>query len=347
MRILVLGAGRIGKAIIHDLSDEFEICAVDINEKNLRDVKNIAETKKVDVRNETKMRETMKHFELVIDSLPGKFGFSILNIAIKMKKNLVDVSFMRENPLKFKDEVKNSTIVVDAGFAPGLSNIILGNLYHTLGEFDEAIIRVGGLPKNPKPPLYYSSTWSPEDLIEEYMRKARIIKDGEIIEVEPLSNIREVKINNFEFEEFPSDGLRTLLYTIKAKNLEERTLRWKGHLEKIKILKELGFFNPENVEHTLKVLSPHLKDGKDFCIMEIYARKGNEERRYWMYDEAKEFSSMARVTGFTAAIIARLIINEKLEYGILPPEYIGMNDNNFRYVINEIRKREIELKIFT
>ncbi len=343
MKILVLGAGNIGKAVIYDLSGDFELSAIDNSEENLKFVEEYVRTIRMDIQRGEKLREIMKNFDLVIDTLPGKFGFDVLKIAVKLEKDIVDVSFMPENPLSLSKDVK-STIVVDAGFAPGLSNIILGNIYSSLGEIDEGIIRVGGLPKNPKPPLYYTSTWSPHDLIEEYTRKARIIKDGKIEKIEPLSRIREVKIKNFEFEEFTSDGLRTLLYTIKAKNLEERTLRWKGHLKKIKILKELGFFNAENVEHTLKVLYPYLKDDKDFCIMEIYARKDDEERRYWMYDEASNFSSMARVTGFTAAIISRLVINDKLEKGILPPEYIGMNKNNFEYVINEIQKRGIEIK---
>ena len=342
MDVLILGAGNIGTVVAYDLARNFEVTVVDVNDRALESVKSFAEPLKFDVTKKERLQELMKKYELVVDTLPGKFGFYILKSAIEARTDIVDVSFMPENPLELTTE--HITAVVDAGFAPGLSNIIMGHIYYQLGELDEALIRVGGLPKNPQPPLYYTSTWSPEDLLEEYTRSARIIKEGRIVNVDPLERINAVKLGGFEFEEFPSDGLRTLLYTIKAKNMEERTLRWKGHLEKIKMLKELGFLDEENRDFTLKILLSLMKNGEDFCIMEVYGRKATKEMRYFLIDEAREFSSMARVTGYTAAAISRLVIENKIEKGIVAPELIGMEDELFRYVLETLKARHINIK---
>lgn len=353
MRILVLGAGNVGKAIAYDLSKDFEVWAGDRDLNRLEDVKNYANPIKVDASDFSSLVEKMKGFDLVVGALPGRFGFRTLKAAIEAGVDIVDVSFMPENPLALREEAvkANMTAIVDAGFAPGLSNIFLGRIYQELSPLEEGIIRVGGLPKIPKPPLYYKITWSPYDLIEEYTRKARIVKDGEVREVDPLEKIWKVKLKDFEFEEFVSDGLRTLIETINANHLEERTLRWPGHLEKMKVLKELGFFEEENVEFTLRVIAPLMNyESEDFSIMEVYGRgfKNEKEReiRYFLYDEAKDgFTSMARVTGFTAAIVSRIVMNGECAYGVIPPEILGMRADTYSKIMKEIRERDIHVEV--
>ncbi|WP_256957740.1 saccharopine dehydrogenase family protein [Thermococcus litoralis] len=353
MRILVLGAGNVGKAIAYDLSKDFEVWAGDRDLNRLEDVKNYANPIKVDASDFSSLVEKMKGFDLVVGALPGRFGFRTLKAAVEAGVDIVDVSFMPENPLALREEAikANITAIVDAGFAPGLSNIFLGRIYQEMSPLEEGIIRVGGLPKIPKPPLYYKITWSPYDLIEEYTRKARIVKDGEVREVDPLEKIWKVKLKDFEFEEFVSDGLRTLIETINANHLEERTLRWPGHLEKMKVLKELGFFEKENVEFTLKVIAPLMNyESEDFSIMEVYGRgfKNEKEReiRYFLYDEAKDgFTSMARVTGFTAAIVSRIVMNGECAYGVIPPEILGMRADTYSKIMKEIRERDIHVEV--
>lgn len=352
MRVLVLGAGNVGKAIAYDLSQDFEVWVGDKNIEHLNKVRDFANPIKVDASNFNELVDIVKKFEIIVGALPGKFGFATLKAAIKAQKDLVDISFMPENPMELRDEAEKAqiTVIVDAGFAPGLSNILLGRIYQEIDDFKEGMIRVGGLPKIAKPPLYYKITWSPYDLIEEYTRKARIIKNGQIVEVDPLEKIEKVKIKDFEFEEFISDGLRTLLENIRAEHLEERTLRWPGHLEKIKVLRELGFFKPENIDFTLKVIAPLMQyESKDFSIMEVYGRGTSngktKEIHYFLYDEAKEgFTSMARVTGFTAAVITRLLAEGSCIYGVIPPEILGMRSDTFTRIINELKERDITIE---
>ncbi len=350
MKVLVLGAGNVGKAAAWDLRDEFDVYVGDLSEDRLRAVSEFATPVKVDASSFDDLVEVMRGFELVIDALPGRFGYSAIKAAIKAGTDMVDVSYMRENPLELREEAENArvTVIFDAGFAPGLSHILMGRIWQELDELDEGYIYVGGLPKEPKPPLYYRITWSPKDLIEEYTRPARVIRNGEVGAIDPLSEIRKVEIENLTFEAFPSDGLRSLLESVRAKKLEEWTLRWPGHLEKMRVLKELGFFKPEHLDKTLEVITPLMTyDSPDFSIMLVRGRGSLNGQavgiEYLLYDEERDgFTSMARLTGFTAAIIARLVAEQNCIYGVIPPEILGMRIDTFERIMGELEERGIK-----
>jgi lysine 6-dehydrogenase len=351
VKALVLGAGNVGRVVAWDLRDEFEVYVGDISVDRLGAVSDFAVPLRLDASRVDKLSEVMKGFDIAVDALPGNLGYNAIVAAIRAGVDMVDVSFMPENPMKLADEAEKArvTVIFDAGFAPGLSNILMGRIWQEMDRLHEGTIYVGGLPKKPKPPLYYRITWSPKDLIEEYTRPARLIRDGEINALDPLSEIKKVKLMGMEFEAFPSDGLRSLLESVRAENLEEWTLRWPGHLEKMRVLKELGFFKPEHVDKTLEVIVPHMiYETPDFSIMEVRGsgRIDGEEReiRYLLYDEEREFTSMSRVTGFTASIIARIVAEKSCIYGVIPPEILGMRIDTFSRIEEELKDRGIRLE---
>ncbi len=350
MKVLILGSGSVGTLVAHDLSRDFEVWVVDKDESRLKKTEKIAKVLKLDLSKTEILDEVFKGFDVVVNALPGFLGFRILKKAIDLRRDLVDVSFMPEDPLSLDNEARQQEvrIVVDAGFAPGLSNVLLGYIHSKLGVLDEGIINVGGLPKEPRPPLYHQVLFSPQDLIDEYLRPARCIVNGKLTSKDPLEIIEEVRIKNFTFERFPTDGLRTLLSTIRAKNLVEYTLRWPGHLTRMKLLKELGFFGREFMESTMKLIIPAMTyDSPDFSVMEVYGRSGEEEMRFFMYDEFREgFSSMSRVTGYMTALITRLTLKNYVEPGVNPPEYLGMKDKTFRFIVDEIIKRNVVLEAY-
>jgi len=352
VRVLVLGAGNVGRAVAWDLKDEFEVHVGDLSEERLKAVSEFATPVKVDASKFDELVETMKEFELVVGALPGRFGYGTVKAAIKAGVDMVDVSFMPENPLELRDEAEKAqvTVIFDAGFAPGLSHMLMGRIWQEMDDLREGYIYVGGLPKEPKPPLYYKITWSPKDLIEEYTRPARVIRDGGVTSVDPFERIERVNVGDFEFEAFISDGLRSLLESVRAERLEEWTLRWPGHLEKMKVLRELGFFKPEHVDKTLEVITPLMTYGSpDFSIMKVFGRGTIDgepkEIGYLLYDEEKEgFTSMSRVTGFTAAIVARLVAEQNCIYGVIPPEILGMRIDTFTRISDELADRGIRLE---
>ncbi|WP_297506833.1 saccharopine dehydrogenase family protein [Thermococcus sp.] len=352
MKVLVLGAGNVGRAVAWDLRDEFEVYVGDISEDRLRAVSRFATPLRVDATDFNEVVEALKGFDLAVDALPGRFGYRVVKASIKAGVDMVDISFMPGNPLELRDDAEKAkvTIIVDAGFAPGLSHILMGRIWHELDDMSEGRIYVGGLPKEPRPPLYYRITWSPKDLIEEYTRPARVIRDGEVKAVDPFERIERVKLRGMEFEAFLSDGLRSLLESVRTEKLEEWTLRWPGHLEKMKVLRELGFFRPEHVDKTLEVITPLMTyESPDFTIMKVFGRGTIEgepkEIGYLLYDEERDgFTSMARVTGFTASIIARLVAEQSCIYGVIPPEILGMRIDTYTRIMEGLKEREISVE---
>ncbi len=356
-QIVVIGAGNVGRTIAHDLAEDFGLVIVDSDMKKLDLIETqepVMETVQLDASSKKELEDLLSEYDTAVGALPSALGYDCVKAAIEAETDIIDVSFMPEDSFSLEGSAKRKevTVIVDAGLGPGMSNVFMGRIDDEMDELKEIDIKIGGLPLNPKPPLYYELTWSPRDLIEEYLRKARIRRDGEVVEIDPFDEIREVELHGKKFEEFYSDGLRTLLETIDVDDLEETTLRWKGHLEKMKVLRELGFFDEKNIHHTLNVIEPLMRSGgRDFCMMDVKARgeKDGEEvnMEYFFYDEAgEEFSAMSRSTGYTAAAITRLFMQKKDEFatGVIPPEMIGMDKVNHDFLVKRLREKEIRIK---
>jgi len=348
VRVLVLGAGRVGSVVVEELSRDYDVTVADSSPERLSRFEHLARVAVVDARNTTRLAELVRGFDVVVDALPGSLGYGVLRLCTRLRRNLVDVSFMPEDPLPLSREVEEAgiTVTVDAGFAPGLSNAFVGRVYAEFGEVVRAEINVGGLPKEPRPPLYHLVLFSPYDLIDEYLRPARLVRDYRVVEVDPLSTIERVRVGPFEFERFPTDGLRTLLYTVRAREMVEYTLRWPGHLERMRVLKELGFLKPENLGRTLEVILPLMQyDTPDISIMEVTVVSAEGSSRLYLYDEAAGGrTSMARVTGFVTSATARLLIEGRLPKGLVPPESLGKDRELFNYVVEYLKARGVRLE---
>jgi lysine 6-dehydrogenase len=271
-----------------------------------------------------------------------------------------------------KEAVKRGVTFLDGmGFAPGISNITLGEGIRKLDKAESAIARVGGIPSKiaaDKHPLKYMITWAFEHVLREYMVKVKIIKDGEIVEVEAASDLER-----FEFSEFGQDevlecaitpGMPSFIYT-RPNLLEfaEKTVRWPGHWQGVQVLKECGMLDLQFIEirglkitpreFLLAVIEPKLRPfagDTDVCVMwntVVGIRNGQQTKiNYCLWDEAdakNEISAMARVTGFSAAIgalfIGRGMITSK---GIVPPED-GIKGELYQVFTGELEKRDIRV----
>ncbi|MBH75736.1 MAG: saccharopine dehydrogenase [Flavobacteriales bacterium] len=362
--IIVLGCGRVGRTICEDLSDNFSVSVADISNKNLEKLKSKKINKKnFDISNKSELANNIKDFDLVISAVPGFMGFNTLKTIIKEKKNVVDISFFPEDCLKLKDlAIKNNvSAIVDAGVAPGLSNLILGH-YDSLSKVNYYACYVGGLPVTKEKPFEYKAPFSPIDVIEEYTRPARLYENSKIIIKEPLT---EKEIINFEsignLQAFNTDGLRSLLYTMShIPNMKEKTLRYPGHAEKIEIFKKAGFFNENHVEIMGKKIKPidfttellkknwYLNESDlEFTVMKIEITDSDHKYTIDLFDEfdtKKNQSSMSRTTGFTCTACANLIAKNLIsEKGIIPLETIGKNNSCYNYVINYLKERSVNL----
>lgn len=364
-KIIVLGAGLVGGVMAEDLSKNHEVTSLDISQKNLDKLKS-NNIKKIclDISKSKSLKNVIKDFDLVIGAVPGFMGYKMMQDVIEAKKNIVDISFYPEDPFGLDELAKKNNVVavMDCGVAPGMGNVIFGHHDRSMKISDYECL-VGGLPVKREWPYEYQAVFSPIDVIEEYIRPARYIQNKKLIIKEALS---ETELIEFEeigtLESWNSDGLRSLIKTMPhVPNMIEKTLRYPGCVEYLKVLRASGFFSYEEIEVngtkikpidlTSKLLFPkwEMKDGdKDFTIMRIIIKgeeNGNQVKyQYNLLDRYEDNTiSMARTTGFTCTAVANLVLDKKYKKtGISPPEYLG---EHFEFIRNYLSERNVIYKV--
>jgi len=367
--VIVLGAGMVGSAIAIDMAKSHKVTITDVNIKVLERVQqkcNALQIQQLDVTHVTELKETIRKHDLVICAVPGFLGFKTLKNIIEAEMNVIDISFFSENSLELDQlaKAKNVTAIVDCGVAPGMDNILLG--YHNesmkLTDFE---CLVGGLPKHKKWPFCYKAPFSPVDVIEEYTRPARYVENGVEVVREALTDCEYVEFDNLgTLESFNSDGLRSIIYTMPhIPNMKEKTLRYPGHVEYVRVLKESGFFAEEKIEvggqfvspleFTSKILFNEWKLGEEeeeLTVMRVTLKGENADGKieqivYNLHDEyckGTNTSSMARTTGYTAAAAANMFLEGLFsEKGVFPPELVGRHESCFNYFIQYLEERNI------
>jgi lysine 6-dehydrogenase len=365
-KIVVLGAGLVGKAIAIDLSSDFDVTSVDLNEDALQQLqlKGI-KTKKADFSDKAQLLNILSSFDLVVGAVPGFMGFKTVETVIDAGKDMVDISFFSEDAfaLDEKAKAKNVTIVTDCGVAPGISNLVAGYHYSRM-KIQNYECLVGGLPVVREWPYEYKAVFSPIDVIEEYTRPARYVQNGALVIKEALSDPELIHFDKVgTLESWNSDGLRSLIKTLPGiPNMIEKTLRYPGCIEYLRVLRESGFFSSEEIEVkgvkvrpidlTAKLLFPKwkLKPGEEeFTVMRIRV-SGEEKGKQKSYeysvldrtDKETETISMARTTGYTCTAAVNLVIDKKFaRKGICPAEYLGDEEENYRFIFSYLKDRGV------
>ncbi len=374
MKIIVLGGGLVGGPMAIDLNreDKFDVTVADFNNDTLNKLK----TKCADlsiVQKDLSIPEDVtalvSGYDLVVNAVPGFMGFETAKAIIKAGKNCACIAFYEEDPFELDQLAKdnNVTMVMDCGVYPGMGSALIMNAARKLDKVDSILTYVGGLPQVRLWPSEYKAVFSPVDVIEEYIRPARYIENGFEIVRPALSDPEFIDFPNIgTLEAFNTDGLRTLAQTIDAPNMKEKTLRYPGHIEKMAVLRELGFFSKEEnlnirgqkvspLEMTGQVLFPNwkLKPGEgDITIFQsiIEGIKDGRKMRYTidMYDTycpETDVISMARTTGYTATHTIRLIADGLYTHkGISPPEYMGKNPECVAFLLQGLKERGVVWK---
>lgn len=371
VKIAVLGAGMVGRAIALDLAKNFEVTSIDINDNslNILQKKNPAiKTVQQDLGDHTNYPELLRPFDFVVSAVPGFMGFKTVEAVILSKKNIVDISFFPENALELDKLAKENkiTAIVDCGVAPGMSNFILG--YHNEKmQIENFECMVGGLPKQKIKPFEYKAPFSPIDVIEEYTRPARFIENGKLVTKPALTDAELIQFDNAgRLESFNTDGLRSLLFTMPGiPNMKEKTLRYPGHIDLMKALIAGGFFGKEKISYNGTLISPLEfsssilfkqwelgEEEEEFTVMQIkISGKENGKEKiivynlYDEYDAATKTSSMARTTGYTCTGAVNLLINNLFnEKGVFPLELIGRHEQCFTFILNYLKERNVIYK---
>ena len=367
---MVLGGGLVGRVIARDLArdEDFRVTVADAAEATRERLR--AEglgAIALDLADDGAVRQAIADADVVVGAAPGHMGFRLLRLVIEAGKPYADIAFMPEDALALDDLARERgvTAVVDCGVAPGLSNLLCGRAEHEFDAVERMLILVGGLPKHRVWPFEYRVVFSAVDVIEEYTRPARWVEHGKLVTRPALTDVEPVDLPRVgTVEAFNTDGLRSLATTLHAPFMKEKTLRWPGHVEKMRMLRETGFLSLEPIEVAGTKVRPYdvttrllfdawkLPPGEaDLTVMRVEATGtigGRRETWTWdLYDEADlaaGFHSMARTTGFPCAIVARLLARGGLvRPGVQPPERLAGDDRVFTAVMDGLRERGVTI----
>jgi lysine 6-dehydrogenase len=374
--VLVLGAGMVGSVIAADLAADADLTVTiaDLREENL--AKAAARTPgkikavRADLADPAAVARLVGPFDMVCGALASRLGFQTLRAVIEAGKHYADISFFAQDALELDALAKTQgvTCVVDCGVAPGMSNMTAGYATTYFDRTDKIGIYVGGLPKERRWPFEYKAGFAPSDVIEEYVRPSRIVENRAIVVREALS---EPELLDFPgvgtLEAFNTDGLRSLAYTLNVPHMVEKTMRYPGHIELMRVLRHLGLFAETAIEikdtegkpvrvRPLDVISTlmfpqwtYAPGEEDLTIMRIIAegeKAGRRERLTWdlsdAFDRATQATSMSRTTAFPCAIMARMILRGEFRRpGVIPPEFVGQTPGMLAKVLAELQRRHV------
>jgi len=371
MRAAVLGSGLMGSVIAWDLARSEGVDSVvvaDIDAERLKRVKRRAQgrrlsTELLDIKNTKKVVPFLKRFDVAASALPHGVVHPSDVAATEAGAKMVNIAFEDEQmALDGQARKTGAVLIPGCGVAPGLGGVLLAHGLQQVGGGDEGHILVGGLPQKPLPPFDYRLVFSIVGLLREYIDDARVFRNGKLLKVRPFSTVEtyEFPAPIGRLEGFCTDGLASLVYTMKGmKTLDEITLRWPGHAEKMRVLQDSGFFSREKVRAggvdvaplavSWTVLEKKLAEGdpRDITVMRVIAKGLKGSVVYDMidrYDEKNGISSMGKTTAYTASIVTQMLgSGEVTGKGTVPPE-VAIRGRKVEKLLSELSRRGVKIR---
>ncbi|RLC74194.1 MAG: hypothetical protein DRI81_14195 [Chloroflexi bacterium] len=361
MKILILGSGLMGPAAAFNAISDPDVSQVVVCDLNRRQLDECASklaafegaeklsTTLLDLNDQDAAAKLMADFAVVVCALPSAMSGPAIRAAIQAYTPLVDLARLdqdRFSLLKREVEAAGGFVITGCGVEPGLTEIVARHLAEKLDRVDELHIQCGGIPEEPAPPLGYKIVFGGRQMpLRE--RDALFVENGELKPAPRYSGVEQTVFPGVgECEAWHEDFMPWLLELPALKNLRvgtQKTVRWPGYAAKVTVLKEMGLLSQEPVgvdgarvapkKLLDALLYPHvrLEEGqRDITLFRVQAvgEKDGRPRTYEVemvdrYDEELGFTSMARTTAFTGAIVARMIARGDLQAsGLLPPEQV-------------------------
>lgn len=375
MKILVLGAGRMGYGAAYDLiHNSPDVTAVTIADFHGDLATNAAAkigtdriaAKQIDAGNYAAVVELFNGHDSVISCVNYWYNESLSKAAIETGANFCDLggnNYVVDSQLALDAEAKAAgiSIIPDCGLAPGMVSVLAMHGAKQFDSLDEIHIRVGGLPQAPQPPLDYQLVFSVEGLINEYIEVARVIRDGQIVEVPSMTELESLSFAGFpSLEAFQtSGGTSTLPDTFlgKIKHLDYKTIRYAGHCDKFKTMIDLGLCSSDEMVVDYQKVKPrkvfgdllqkHLPaDGPDYVLVRLEFKGDGKTLTYDIVDkldDATGLSAMMRTTAFPASIIAQMMARGDVSQRGATPQEIAIDPDKF---VAELTKRNISIKMY-
>lgn len=378
MKVVVLGAGLMGKEVARDLIKNSKVERVILGDIDVSLAQNFVDslnTDKIEVvelhaERDDSLMEVISKGNVVVNALFYSFNERVARAAIAAGVHSVDlgghIGGVTEKILDLDEEAKAKgvTIIPDLGVAPGMVNILAGYGASKLDEVESIKLFVGGIPTEPKPPLHYTRVFSLDGVFDHYTEPSKVILKGKLQEVPSLSGVEPIYFKDFGVLEafYTSGGISTLDKTFpNVQTLEYKTIRYKGHAEKFKLLADLGFLDASNkveVEDQEVSVRPVVREAlkkklelgtkPDAVLLRvIVAGEKAQQQVTYEYemvvrkDMTINETAMARATANTISVVAQMIGENKItERGVFAPESVVPGDT----YIEEMARRGVVIK---
>lgn len=378
MKVAVLGSGLMGKEAARDLARSEGVTEIGLADIDLDRAKQVCDNLnsskltayKLDASNEKELKDFISNYDVVINALFYSFNETVAKTAIEAGVHSVDlgghIGHITDRVLEYNEEAqaKDVTIIPDLGVAPGMINILAGYGASQLDELKSIRLFVGGIPVQPEPPLEYNHVFSMEGLLDHYTDPSLIIRNGQLVEVPSLSEIETLHFDKFgPLEAFhTSGGTSTLPRSFpNVETLEYKTIRYRGHAEKFKLLVDLNLTrNDYEVEVNgmkvkprdvlLKAIDPIVELGdKDDAVLLRVIVGGIKDGVDTVYeyemvtfkDRENNVTAMAQATANTISVVAQMIGNGTIsKRGVYAPENIVPG----KEYIEQMAKRGVIIK---
>ncbi len=381
MRILQLGAGLMGRAITYDLLKNSAIESVTVVDAEARRLKETEifidnvhelrlETKKMDINDRDALKPLMEQADTVVSAVTYNYNYELARLAVQCGCHFCDLGgnntiVQKELSLDERAFKRQVTVVPDCGLAPGMASILVADGIRRVDEAHTVRIRVGGLPLNPKPPMNYMLVFSVHGLINEYVEPCVKIRDGEIVQVDPMTEVEEIEFPEpfGKLEAFNTSGGTSTLpmtYHGRVRNLDYKTIRYPGHCAQFKLLMDLGLTGtrPIKIDNVTvvprdvlaQVLTERLTVSGHDCVLvrvDVEGKKDGWPRhvQYEIVDygePAARITAMMRMTAYPISIVAQMLSAGKIGQKGAKPQEVCIPADAF---IDQLILKGIQIKI--
>ncbi|MDF1499309.1 MAG: saccharopine dehydrogenase C-terminal domain-containing protein [Anaerolineales bacterium] len=384
-RYAIIGSGRQGTAAAYDLGKFGEaehLLMIDSDPEQARSAAgrinsllgtDLAEAQTLDAGDVDAVATSLEEHRIdaILSGTPYFLNLGLTRAAIQAGAGMTDLggnSQVVQDQLALDPQARAAgvAIVPDCGLGPGMTTTLALYAMEQLDDPREVFIWDCGLPQNPEPPWNYRLTFSIEGLTNEYYGDCLFIRDGKTTAVPALE---ELELLDFPepigtLEAFTtSGGLTTAADSLtgQLKTLQNKTMRYPGHFEALKVIQRLGLLEPDPVIIEGQQVSPRSvlhalwepqiradEDTRDLAIIRVLA-KGNKAGEpaharvdlYLYYDEETGFSAMEMGTGWHAAILTHAVASGTVPAGAVPLEK-AMGGSTF---VREAAKRGFDVQL--
>lgn len=379
MRFVVLGAGLQGSACAFDLlrSDAAEqVVVADLNVSSLPPFLDAYRgdprfrAVEADANDEAGVRALLDGADACLNALPYYFNFEMARLAVEAGAHYADLGGNTEivrQQLGLDEQARQQgiSVIPDTGLAPGMVNILASAGIGEMDAVESVKIRVGGLPKDPQPPLNYQIVYSLEGVLDYYTTKSWVLRDGKPTEVDALSEVESVEFPDpvGTLEAFhTAGGLSTMAWDYEGEipTMEYKTLRYPGHAHVMKAIRDLGLLDLEPVrvgdaevaprDLFIAVVDPKLrKPGSPDLValrVEVVGELEGRPRRVRYdlldyYNPRTGVSAMERTTAYSLSITGQMQADGRIErHGVFTPDR-GVPADEY---IRELGRRGIRIQ---